>query len=277
MAKSNKPPKPAKEQHYISRYYLRHFAEPIFSDNLQVFDFAKRRWERRTPAGVGWSPHLCSVIDMEGRRTDEFDQFLKRHVEDPAAPALKALATGQVLNDEQRAGVAMFIAITAARSPTMMGDALGAHIDCLTLAERAELDEWVGLWSEMANRPLDAKSHAEFLKPGALAAVWVWARDLQRRLLRWQWHMVRTTREHPFVTSDRPAHAEWEGEQGCRLVSFPASSEVALIIISQGQFREPPNAVARANAVNRRTVHGARKFVACWKNSFPGEDGLPRE
>lgn len=79
--------KPARRQHFIARFYLRNFAEPVLSDNLCVYDLHKKRWQRRSPDGVGWFPHLCSMIDMEGNRTDEFDQFLKQQVEDRVLPA----------------------------------------------------------------------------------------------------------------------------------------------------------------------------------------------
>src|SRR4051794_31480533 len=100
MAKTNR------KQHFVARFYLRNFAEPLFSENICVYDLKRRRWERRTTGGVGWFPHLCSTVNMEGNRTDEFDQFLKRHVEDPAAPALKKLATGGSLDANERSAAA---------------------------------------------------------------------------------------------------------------------------------------------------------------------------
>ena len=58
--------KPARRQHFIARFYLQNFAEPMFSDNLRVYDLQTKSWEKRTPEGVGWFPHLCSLINMEG-------------------------------------------------------------------------------------------------------------------------------------------------------------------------------------------------------------------
>src|SRR5262245_26853559 len=119
--------KAARRQHYIARFYLRQFAEPMFSDNLCVYDMKNRRWGKRSPDGVGWFPHLCSMIDMEGNRTDDFDQFLKRRVEDPAAPALRKLAIGEMIDLGERAAVAHFVALTAARSPEMMNGVITEH------------------------------------------------------------------------------------------------------------------------------------------------------
>lgn len=175
--------KAARRQHFIARFYLRNFAEPMFSDSLCVYDIRKQKWEKRSPDGVGWFPHLCSMIDMEGNRTDEFDQFLKRHVEDPAAPVLKKLATGGKLNCDERAAVALFIALTASRSPEMMNGVVTTHLGNLTPTDRAELEELVKLWCGWAGKPFGPNSHSEFLKPSSFGAIWVWAQSLQRRLL----------------------------------------------------------------------------------------------
>jgi hypothetical protein len=59
-----------------------------------------------------------------------------------------------------------------------------------------------------------------------------------------------------------------------RLVSFPVSREVALII-TDGTFRPPPKGIDRVAAMNRQTMARAREFVVSWKESFPGDEFLP--
>ncbi len=153
----------------------------MFSDNLLVYDVQKRRWERRTPKGVGWFPHLCLMIDVQGNRTDALDQYLKLNVEDPAAPALKKLATGGSLEANERSAVALFVALTAARSPQLMNSALRGHLDDLTADDRTELDVQVKQWCDWMGRPYSAKSHIEYLKPSSLGAMWNWSLSLQHR------------------------------------------------------------------------------------------------
>jgi hypothetical protein len=210
---------------------------------------------------------------LRGKRTDQFDQILNQKVEDPAAPALKKLAAGAVLDPSERSAVACFIALTAARSPEAANNALAAQLDRLTPVDRAELDELIQLWCGLVGRPLDPKAHAEFMKPSSLGAMWVWSKSLQRRVLAWDWHVVTTAKESPFVTSDRPVFAQEDGAGPC-VVSFPVSSEVALIIIAGGYFREPRDTVEAVSAVNRQTMHRAREFVVACKEGFPGDDAL---
>jgi hypothetical protein len=266
--------KAARRQHFIARFYLRNFAEPMFSDSLCVYDMRKQRWERRSPDGVGWFPHLCSMIDMEGNRTDEFDQFLKQQVEDPAAPALRKLATGETLDRDDRAAVALFIALTAARSPEMMNSLVTEHLGGLTPAARAELDEVVKLWGGWTGKPYGSSSHSEFLKPSSFGAIWVWSKSLRCRLLEWQWHLVQTTRDRPFVTSDRPVFAQWDRQQDVRRVSFPVSSEFALIVISGGQLNEGRDRANEITALNRQTLNRATEFVVACRETFPGAEFL---
>ncbi len=264
----------ARRQHFIARFYLRNFAEPMFSDILCVYDIRKQRWERRSPEGVGWFPHLFSMIDMEGNRTDNFDQFLKQQVEDPATSALRKLATGGALETGERAAVALFVALTAARSPEMMKGVITEHLSNLAPGARSELDELVKLWCSWTGKPYDSKSHSEFLKPSSFGAVWVWSQSLQRRLLEWEWHLIQTTRDRPFVTSDRPVFAQWDREQDMRLVSFPLSSEFAFIVITGGQINKGRDCANEAAVINRQTLDRASEFVVACKEGFPGAEFL---
>lgn len=263
--------KASRRQHFIARFYLRNFAEPMFSENLCVFDMRKRRWERRTPEGVGWFSHLCSMIDAGGNRTDDFDQFLKRNVEDPAAPALKKLAVGGAVDPSERSAVALFIALTAARSPKMIETVVESHLAKLTHAERNELDDLAKRWCHWIGRSFDAKSLHEFLKPSSFGAIWLWSQNLQRRLIDWDWHLIKTTNDQPFVTSDRPVFAQWDLEMGVRLVSFPVSSEIA-IIVSNGRLNTARDSRNDVAVMNRQTLDSATEFVvACREAALNGE------
>jgi hypothetical protein len=139
------------------------------------------------------------MIDVEGNRTDDFDQFLKQQVEDPAAPALKELATGGAPDTGERAAVALFIALTAARSPEMMNGVVTDHLDALAPAARAQLDDLVKVWCGWTGKQYDSRSHSEFLKPSSFGAIWIWSQNLQSRLREWEWHLVPTSRERPFA------------------------------------------------------------------------------
>jgi len=248
----------------------------MFSDNLLVYDRRKACWERRTPNGVGWFPHLLSMIDMQGHRTDDFDQFLKRNVEDPAAPALKKMAQASQVDEQERSAIALFIGLTAARSPKLVSQTFTEYVEKLPDNERRELDSLTEVWCELTGREHGPKSNSEFLKPSSFGGIWVWAKSLQQRLLQWQWHILQTTRDKPFVTSDRPVFLQWDRDQDVRFVGFPVSSEVALIVNSAGQLREGRDQEQDVCALNRQTMGLATDFIAACSRTFPA-DGFLQE
>jgi hypothetical protein len=86
--------------------------------------------------------------------------------------------------------------------------------------------------------------------------------------------LIQTTRERPFITSDRPVFAQWDREDDVRMVSFPVSSEFALIIINGGKFNEARDPTNEAVVMNRQTLDRARKFVVTCKEAFPGDELL---
>ena len=264
----------ADRQHFIAQFYLKNFAEPMFSDKLHVYDMCKQCWDERTPYGVGWERRLFTMIDMQGNRTDEFDKFLKRKVEDPSAPALKKLATGNSLDNTERSAVALFIALTATRSPELMNLMTKDHVASLPASDQEELDDLAKLWCECTGQVYDSKARAEFMKPSSFGAIWLMSQSLRSRLLQWQWHFLSTPRDRPFVTSDRPVFLEWDREQDTRMVSFPVSSEVALIVTPEGLLNEKRDRANEVWAVNRQTMAHANKFVAACGETFPGDEVL---
>jgi hypothetical protein len=171
------------------------------------------------------------MLDMEGNRADEFDQFIRAKVKEVAAPAFRKLATGECIDEEGRAGVALFIGITAARSPEMMRSVMDGLFKSMEGNVREELNELTRVWCEHIGRPFGEMVVFDFLKPSQFGGIWLWAQSFQDRLLKWKWHLFRTTRDQPFVTSDMPVFAQWDPKQDFRLVSFPVSSEYALMAI----------------------------------------------
>ncbi len=141
-------------------------------------------------------------------------------------------------------------------------------------SERQKLDVLTKIWCDCTGQEYETDSNAKFLKPGQFGGVWVWAKSLQHRFLQWQWDIRQTTRDKPFVTSDRPVFMEWDKEQDFRLVSFPVSSEIALIINNVGQLREGPDHEQEVHVLNRQTMDRANDFIVACSDSFPGDDFL---
>jgi len=246
----------------------------MFSDNLLVFTRQGTCWKKRTPNGIGWFPHLLTMIDNAGKRTDEFDFFLKQHVEDPAAPALKKMAQTFQVDEQERCAIALLIALTAARSPCLLNKTKNEYLQKLSDEEKEELCMLIQTWSKATGQP--CMSLEEFLKPSQFGAVWVWAKSFQKRLLQWKWHILQTTRNSPLVTSDWPVYAEWEKSQGIRLVSFPVSSEVAFIVHNEGKLRLNRDPEQDVCVLNQQTMKRATDFIVACRKDFPGVEFLAK-
>lgn len=249
----------------------------MLSENLIAFDLKKRVWQRRTLEGVGWSPYLCAFVNDDGRRTDEMDQFIKRTVEDPAAPVLRAVAEHQPLSEGDRSKLAWFIAVTAARSPDALTGIIKNHVGQLCAEKRQELDVLAKLWCDKIGRPFNESARQEFVKPSSLGGMWSWAQCLQQRLLEWEWTFISTTIERPFVTSDHPVFAMHDSMFRARIVSCPLSSETAVLIIAGGRLNHLRDLSKQVEELNRQTIVRASRFIVARTESFPGADSLVQQ
>lgn len=155
-----------------------------------------------------------------------------------------------------------------------MKGVLATHLEARAEDDRAELDTLVKNWCEHMGNPHDSKSHAEFFKPSSFGAIGVWSKSIQRRLLQWQWHFAHATRDQPFVTSDRAVLMQWDRTHNVRLVTFPVSSEVALVINNGGRFCGDRDPLMNVRAMNRGTMDHATEFVVSCRQRFPCDEYL---
>jgi len=213
------------------------------------------------PSG-NWEIRVYTMFGDFGERTDAFEQFMTQEIENPAGPALRqATATPEKLTSEEREAIALFMGVAAARTPAMMGITTPAYCDRLPARELHDLSETACLWAKYVGLPEGKDARAEFMKPSAFGAVLIWATSFRDRLLGWDWHFVRTTRQMPFVTSDWPVYAEKDPTSGVRFVQFPISAEIALVANSAGALRQNRDPKEDIKAMNRGTLQQAREFV----------------
>jgi hypothetical protein len=93
----------------------------------------------------------------------------------------------------------------------------------------------------------------------------MWSKSFEQRLLRGEWHLIKTTRDQPFVTSDHPVFGEHVPERQLSLVSFPISAERAIIVTSGGQFNVGLSSEEQVAALNHQTIARAVEFIVVCK------------
>ncbi len=249
----------SRRQHYIPRFYLRSFAATPLGEAIWVYLRSGRRWERRTTRGIGWCRDIYTVSGSSGKRTDSFERLLGEEVEAPASPALrKAAETPEVLTVHEREAIAVFMAVTFARTPAILGaDGPGGR------GQRAAEED-----HDTNDAPLQP---AVLDRLAAFEAIPMWAASFRDRVVEWDWHFIRTTREAPFVTSDCPVYAERDQTGAMCFVQFPIATEVALVAHNTGVLRTDRDPRRDTEAINRGTLQRAREFVVSCSPSFPGD------
>jgi hypothetical protein len=267
----------SKRHHFAAQFYQKNFAEPMFSKHIRVYEASTKQWnsQPRTPNGIGWFPHLYSTIDDAGERTDVFENFLQGHVDGPADRAMKVAATEpENLTDEHRSIIALFIGFAAVRTPAMMNCTRDTYFEKLPTERINDVEQVVRMWCSTMGQSYDDNSMRDFMKPSLLGATIISAASIRDRLLSWKWTFIRASRENPFITSDWPVFAQHDAKDDIRFVSFPISSQVAVLINSQGQIRPDIAQDDGVRAMNFQTLDRARHFVICHQDSFPGDESL---
>jgi hypothetical protein len=263
----------SKRQHYLSQFYLRNFANPMGSKNLNVYFRNNGKWVTRTPKRIGWKSHQLTIVDDNGNYTDKYDRFITENIESPAAPIIQSISTAKNANlhdlsEEEIHLISMFISVIATRSPSLMESAFKSYTDSLATTTKKELEEAASQWRTIENST--NKTIDNFLKMIKVGGLFKWLPTLYSRILGWNWHLITTNQFNPFITSDRPVFAQ-QNDKNIKMIGFPISSEVALII-SNGIIRSDCDSDSHIKAINYQTMVNANEFIVSSQTNFPGSD-----
>lgn len=105
-----------KRQHFLPRFYLNGFAE---NGRLAVFDREANEIRVQTPENTGVIGHFYTLEGADGRKRFELEQFLSEY-ETKASPIVRKLAARQEITPDERADLAMFVALAAFRTPDIV-------------------------------------------------------------------------------------------------------------------------------------------------------------
>jgi hypothetical protein len=133
----------------------------------------------------------------------------------------------------------------------------------------ADLDSIAKRWEELVRKPVSGR---DVVKGGFFDALINRGLAWRDRILGFKWHFMHTARHEPFIISDWPVwghqYEEWY------MVSFPVSSELAMVASDHPHFGIPDNGIRNVIEMNKQTLHRAGRFIACHQESFPGDDLL---
>lgn len=206
-----------KRQHYLPEFYLGGFCRDGF---VCLYDRNRHDYRRQRPKNTGVVGHLYTVRDAEDRQRFEIEEMLSQ-IEGKAAAILPKLENCESITDEERASVALFIALAFTRTPERLGEIerLNAHfIDMMIQADigtpegAARLIEKTG---GAERSPFTAQALAEFVRNGGfkvkvantrlLDGMLTMADAIIPLLISASWVVLhRTADRSSFVTTDSP-------------------------------------------------------------------------
>lgn len=105
-----------KRQHFLPEFYLKGFTK---NDMIAVFDRELNEIRVQQPVNTCVIGHFYTMEDASGRKRFELEQLLSQY-EDKASPVIKKLAATEVINADERANLALFLALAAFRTPDVV-------------------------------------------------------------------------------------------------------------------------------------------------------------
>ncbi|MCG8561489.1 MAG: DUF4238 domain-containing protein [Hyphomicrobiales bacterium] len=137
-----------KKQHFVPRFYLENFAISDSSKKIWTYDTQWNRLYGRVARETAVETNFYSFKDEDGQYRDDIEIWLS-HVEGKAAGLYSKVLAGEILNGQERADFAMFLATLYARSPSILrvlGETLGAEVESMMnfiTADRKRFDDSV--------------------------------------------------------------------------------------------------------------------------------------
>ena len=105
-----------KRQHFLPRFYLEGFTK---DGKVAVFDRDKNEVRTQQPVNTGVIGHFYTMEDADGRQRFELEQMLSEF-EGKARPGIKKLAAKEQPTDEEKADLAIFVALAGFRTPDII-------------------------------------------------------------------------------------------------------------------------------------------------------------
>jgi hypothetical protein len=105
-----------KRQHFLPEFYLKGFTK---NDMIAVFDREMNEIRIQQPVNTCVIGHFYTMEDASGRKRFELEQLLSEY-EDKASLVIKKLAAREIINADERANLAIFVALAAFRTPDIV-------------------------------------------------------------------------------------------------------------------------------------------------------------
>jgi hypothetical protein len=298
------------KHHYLPQFYLREFTDPDVpyghDPYIWVYSLAKRTWRRRGPHNVAAESDYYAFTDQTGKRSHEVEKMLSQVESMTAHVVREKVLNQQLLDEEDRATIATFVALTPARVPAqhehignfmaeVAQDILRAmhqvHMQAPETLEAFKRDyrQETGKHDLDNLRPehLDPTRYKiRTTRPAAIGISFSAVLDCARIIAEMGWTFLVSAPPDHFITSDYPfsildpTNRNQAYGHGLAFkhveVSLPLTRNLAFLAVWQSKGTQWLPASERiVKQVNLRSMLSASRFLVAPKPDFPGADKLP--
>jgi hypothetical protein len=151
------PPNAPKRHHYLPEFYLRGFAP---EGALYVYDRADKAYRKQTPKNTAVESHFYTIENEDGERSAAVEELLAQ-IDGAAANAIAKVIAREVLSDDDRANLAVFVVLLRSRTPDYekgyreMTDKVTREMTRLAYPDEAAVAEDIRKFEQETGKKLD--------------------------------------------------------------------------------------------------------------------------
>lgn len=289
-----------RRHHYVPKFYLDGFVDTHNKPYIWIYEKGNSTIRRASPSDLAVRKHYYSFDKPDGETDSETFEKAFSIVEAAAAKALKRIGNAEILDDDERVALSIFLALMLTRVPTFRENVektvskfikrstmtWASHEKAFTAAMK-RMEKETG---EKLDIPVDEirkfALEGEFditINPVCSLGMTTIAFEIAPILFDMKWKFLRATNDFKFITSDNPVCYFVPTSDPTSflpsgllmkdvLVTFPLSPDLMFI----GSWEGPSGYVKAKNQeirdFTKRTVIAASRFIFSSRKS----DGLNR-
>jgi hypothetical protein len=278
-----------KRHHYLPEFYLEGFIDPRNKPYLWVYEKGDPKIKKVSAKDIAVQKHYYSFITQEGQRDSEtFENFLA-FIENNAAPVFSKIRRQEILSEEERSRVAIFLSSLLTRVPNfresieVSAAEVIKRINVKLASNKETFKSMIRTFEKETGNKLNSSLEdlRDFIlsgkykikvEPQFSLLMMTMINDFGPILHKMNWTIL-ISDGHRFVTSDNPLFYDDpthdpRSPYGVGLLNkhmiltFPIAKELALLATwNKGKLSYSKCTNKFVRGVNHRTIHSALKFV----------------
>lgn len=256
-----------KKHHYLPKHYLKGFAEAPIFDKIWVYEKGKQKTFCTNLLNAGMENHYYTDITPEGvKDTNTCENWLAEEIESPAVPVIDKIRKKNILTDEEKAIMAIYMSVMLRRVPkhrkrvdAVLPEVLAEKIEEIKMGLIPELSsEWQGETALESLKKYVEDTPKKLYLP-------TYSPELAKIIYTMNWRFLTFEGHRGFMANDNPFTFDEGSDQESNPIgiTFPISTNIALWatwdnVVDKAYVTTEQNIV---DFVNWRTLKVATKYL----------------